>query len=538
MPERGFVVKQLTTSVVICGAGPVGLTLAHLLALEGIDAIVLDKLDSTVAEPRAIALDGESLRTLQKLGLVDGFAGELLSGLVADYVNGQGEHLFQIGRPGFRPFGYETINSFDQPKLDRYLAEQLTQRPGVALRFRHLLTGFEQDAAGVRVHATSLDDGEIEIRADFLIGCDGGRSTVRSLLNITMSGESNPQPWLVIDTKDAYLDNRLDCRFFCDPKRPGMTIRKRHGERRWEWMLMPGEDRAYLLNDETIRALIAPYTDVNQVTVYRKQVYDFHAIIAERWREGRVFLAGDAAHMTPPFAGQGLNSGIRDAANLAWKLALVIQGRADYAILDTYEKDRRGHAWELIETALTLGNQIQPIDAAKAAERDAFFAELRKDPAALQAIEDDIARSTLERRVDASLVIDNEQSAVAGKLLVQPMLPRGDARKLLDEYLGCGFAILGFNCDPVAMLDEDTLQPWRAWGASILQVHSSAAALGGGDLRGGDLLDDNNELSAWLGSLEPAVLLVRPDRFCMVHARPHEADDRLRRAHALIAGSV
>jgi 3-(3-hydroxy-phenyl)propionate hydroxylase len=383
----------------------------------------------------------------------------------------------------------------------------------------------------VRVYATSADDGEIVIHADFLIGCDGGRSTVRSLLNIAMTGESNPQPWLVIDTKDAYLDGQLDCRFFCDPKRPGMTIRKRHGERRWEWMLMPGEDRAYLLDDETIRALIAPYTDVNQVTVYRKQVYDFHAIIAERWREGRVFLAGDAAHMTPPFAGQGLNSGIRDVTNLSWKLALVLKGQADIALLESYEQDRRGHAWELIETALALGNQIQPIDETQAAERDAFFAALHKDPVALQAMEDDIVRSTLERRVHASLVIDSEQSAVAGKLLIQPALPSGNDRHLLDHHLGGGFAILGFNCDPCAVLRDETINQWHAWGASIVRVQSSADTL-----RGGDLLDDNNELSAWLGGTEPAVLLVRPDRFCMVHARPHEADDRLRRAYALIAG--
>jgi 3-(3-hydroxy-phenyl)propionate hydroxylase len=533
MPEQDAIVKQLSTSVVICGAGPVGLTLAHLLALEDIKVIVLDKLDSTVAEPRAIALDGESLRTLQKIGLVDGFVGELLSGLIADYVNGNGEHLFQIGRPGFRPFGYETINSFDQPALDRYLAEQLTQRPGVALRFRHLLTGVEQNAAGVRVFATSADEGAIEIRADFLIGCDGGRSTVRSLLKIAMTGASNPQPWLVIDTKDAYLDSQLDCRFFCDPSRPGMTIRKRHGERRWEWMLMPGEARAYLLDDETIRALIAPYTDVSQVTVYRKQVYDFHAIIAERWRDGRVFLAGDAAHMTPPFAGQGLNSGIRDVTNLSWKLALVMKGQADIALLESYEQDRKGHAWELIETALALGNQIQPIDAAQAAERDAFFAELHKDPAALAAIEDDIARSTLDRRVHESFVIDGEQSAVAGKLLIQPALASGNARDLLDQHLGGGFSILGFNCDPCDVMGEETIKQWDGWGARIVRVHSSTE-----DLRCGDLLDDKNELSEWLGGTGPAVLLIRPDRFCMVHARPHEADDRLQRAHALLAGCV
>jgi 3-(3-hydroxy-phenyl)propionate hydroxylase len=524
---------RLNTSVVICGAGPAGLTLAHLLGLDGIAVIVLDKGESTVAEPRAIALDGESLRTLQKIDLAEGMEKELLSGLTADYVNGKGEHLFQIGRRGFRPYGYETINSFDQPALDRYLAEQISNRPTVDLRFSHCLTGFTQDQTGVRVYCTNPEQGEIEINAKFLVGCDGGRSTVRSLLNIAMRGESNPQPWLVIDTRDAYLDDQLDCRFFCDPKRPGMTIRKRHGERRWEWMLMPGEDREHLLADATIRSLLAPYTDVSQVNVYRKRVYDFHAIIAERWRDGRVFLAGDAAHMTPPFAGQGLNSGMRDVTNLSWKLAMVVKGQAEPSILETYEKDRKGHAWELIETALNLGKQIQPIDVTQAAERDAFFAELHKDPAALQAMEEEITRSVLDRHADASLVINSEQPSVAGKLLIQPTLSSGTGCKLLDEHLGGGFAILGFNCDPCGLLGEDTVNLWRAWGANIMCVQSTTD-----ELRGSDLLDQNGELSVWLGGTEPTVLLIRPDRFCMVHARPGEAENRLKQAYALIAGAV
>jgi len=526
-------VKKISTSVVICGAGPAGLTLAHLLGIDGVDVVVLDKLDSTVSEPRAIALDGESLRTLQKLGLVDAIKDELLTGLSADYINGRGETLFTIGRTAFRPYGYDMINSFDQPFLDRFLANQLVQRSSVDLRFNHQLTGFEQDAAGVRVQCTDAAGDALEISAAFLVGCDGGRSTVRTLLNIDMRGESNPQPWLVIDTKDPYLDNQLDCRFFCDPKRPGMTIRKRHGERRWEWMLMPGEDREYLLEDATIRALIAPYTDVDRVTVYRKRVYDFHAIIADRWREGRVFLAGDAAHMTPPFAGQGLNSGVRDVANLSWKLAMVVKGQANIALLESYEKDRRDHAWQLIETALTLGNQIQPIDETQAAERDAFFAALAKDPVALQAMEDELAKSTLDRRVDAALVIDAGESDIAGRLLIQPQLSTAGGRVLLDERLGTGFAIVGFNCDPDEVLGEPTRNQWQALGARCVRICSGAA-----QARDADLVDDNNELRDWLGGADPAVLLVRPDRFCMVYARPGDAGERLQRAYRSIVDGV
>lgn len=298
--------NTLSTSVVICGAGPVGLVLAHLLALDGVDTVVIEKLASTMTEPRAIALDGESLRTLQKVGLLEGFRDELLEGVVADYVNGEGKVLFTAGRSAFRPYGYEMTSSFDQPALDRYLAQQLQERDSsVQLLFSHTLVEFSQSEAGVAVSCLDRDGEPLSIEADFLVGCDGGRSTVRSQLGIAMSGESNPQPWLVIDTVDPSLGDEMQCRFFCDPARPGMTIRKRRGERRWEWMLMPGEDREALLRDDTIASLIAPYTDVDRVQVYRKKIYDFHALIAERWQEGRIFIAGDAAHMTPPLCRPG-----------------------------------------------------------------------------------------------------------------------------------------------------------------------------------------------------------------------------------------
>jgi 3-(3-hydroxy-phenyl)propionate hydroxylase len=522
--------NKLETSVVICGAGPAGLTLAHLLGAENIDVILIEKLEETVAEPRAIAIDGESLRTLQRVGLLEGFQGEILPGLTAEYINGAGERMFQAGNPELRPYGFSTVNSFDQPALDRYLAQTLEHRDTVQLRFQHTLQNFEQDEAGVRVYCADAAGVEMQISADYLVGCDGGRSTIRSLLNIEMSGESNPQPWLVIDTIDAHLENELDCRFYCDPLRPGMTIRKRHSERRWEWMLMPGEDREFLLQEENIRSIIAPYTDVDQVKIYRKRVYDFHAIIADRWREGRVFLAGDAAHMTPPFAGQGLNSGFRDVSNLSWKLSAVVKGVASPDILGSYQQERMDHARELIETALSLGQQIQPIDPEQAADRDAFFAELNKNPADVKALEDEMFKSILERSVDKGLMVDAGQGGVAGRLLIQPELKTSSGSAvLLDECLGNGFSILGYNCDPTEILDEQTLQKWIGLGATIVPVGS--AKFCSGDQW---LLDKKQELGDWIGADGASVLLIRPDRFCMAFAEPTTAGDQLARAYELL----
>ena len=307
-----------------------------------------------------------------------------------------------------------------------------------------------------------------------------------------------------------------------------MTIRKRHGERRWEWMLMPGEDREFLLKDDNIRDILAPYTDVDKVDIYRKRVYDFHAIIAERWREGRVFLAGDAAHMTPPFAGQGLNSGFRDVTNLSWKLAAVVKGKASGEILDSYEQERKEHAWALIETALQLGQQIQPIDPQQAADRDAFFADLNKDPAAMQALEDEMFTAILDRSVDKGLVVDAGE--VAGRLLLQPALKtQAGNGVLLDECLGSGFSIIGYGCDPKDLLSPDVIQQWQAFDTRLVAV--SAAGDTSQELA---LTDERGEFSEWLGGDTPCLLLVRPDRFCMAATTPANADDQFRRALQLL----
>ncbi|MFK7977887.1 MAG: FAD-dependent monooxygenase, partial [Halioglobus sp.] len=218
--------KIETTAVVICGAGPAGLTLAHLLGQQEVDVILVERLPETVAEPRAIAIDGESLRTLQQVGMLEGFESELLQGLTAVYERGDGGELFRVGNPELKPYGYSTVNSFDQPTLDRYLAKELEARKTVDVRFNTDLESFDQDESGVRVICRDSDGESFEIKADYLIGADGGRSTIRSLLKMEIKGESTPLPGLVLDTVDPIPEGQLDCQFYCDPPRPGMPRRK------------------------------------------------------------------------------------------------------------------------------------------------------------------------------------------------------------------------------------------------------------------------------------------------------------------------
>ena len=256
-------------SVLIVGAGPTGLTLANLLGCEGIDTLVIERNPGCVPEPRAIAIDGESLRTLQAVGLTDTVLPTLKQGFVADYVNGAGEHLFTTDlRP--KPYGFCLQNSFDQPTLERQLRAGLDRFDCVQIRYSTALADFRQDDTAVSATVEPVDGDPYTLTADFLVACDGGRSGVRQSLGIAMRGDRLPQKWLVVDTVDRKLTGEPECRFFCDPARPAMTLLRPAGERRWEWMLMEGESDEDMLSDQRISELLSPHTDPDQVQVYRR----------------------------------------------------------------------------------------------------------------------------------------------------------------------------------------------------------------------------------------------------------------------------
>lgn len=522
--------KTFDTSVVIAGAGPVGLTLAHILAQSGVETIILEKASALPNEPRAVGLDPESLRTYQGLGLLDLLSDDILFGLTGDYLNGQGETLFELmdDQPG--PLGYPPLNGFSQPNLVAKLAGALDTVPQAQLLYSHTLEGFTQTEQKVSLQVTDQTGEPLTIETKFLIGCDGGRSTVRETLGIVMQGESNSFPWLVIDTEETANDGKAKYRFFCDPARPGMFIQTPHANRRWEWMLMPGEDRQDLLRDENIQNILSPYVDTDQVNIYRRQIYDFHAIIADHFQDGRVFLAGDAAHMTPPFAGQGLNSGLRDVANLGWKLALVVAGKADRSLLDTYEQERWAHAKELIETAVNLGNTIQPTHPEAAAARDAGFAEMRKEPAVMDSFVGGVFEALLNRYFDKGCALDIDTAASSGRMITQPLVTQSEGGTvLLDEVLGQGFSIVGYDCDPRSEIDSNSLSAWKDLGATFVSIGSSNKP--DTDF---DLIDHTDQLARHFSNTQDTMFLLRPDKFCMAAFNSATAGDTLNRAVTML----
>ncbi len=510
------------TPIAIVGGGPVGMTLANLLGVYGVSAVVLERNPGTVEEPRAIAIDAESLRTMQAAGLYDAIAEDILLGFHVDYVNGAGRTLFGVDLAE-TPYGHAQQNSFDQPILERQLLAGLRRFAHIEMRFGHMVEGFTQTADGVVLHGRAAAGERFQLRADYLVGCDGGRSSVRQAVGISMLGQTAPQKWLVIDTFDPDLADTLECRFFCDPARPGMTLRKKHQMRRWEWMLLPGETDEQLLDDALIRSLIAPYTRPEQVRIQRKCVYTFHSLVAERYRVARVLLAGDAAHMMPPFAGQGMNGGIRDARNLAWKLALVVQGRASPRILDSYEVERRDHVIAATRLANRLAGFIQPASRWRALMRDLFFAAVHLTPLTRRAFERSLMSGIRVPRLEAGLFVpaaDGSGPPLAGQFLAQPLVrTAAGATVRLDEALGPGFALLGYDRDPEKLLNEAARNLWQELGAHIVCINPA------GVQASGDAVEDvSGALAAWFGARTDRIAVIRPDRFCAAELQVGSAE--------------
>jgi len=305
-----------TIDVVISGLGPTGLTLAHLLARQGVSVVVLEREPQFYGNARAVYTDDECMRIFQATGMAQELAADMLQDAIFQWVLPDGRVLNQLIQRE-RPYGWPANNLFYQPFLETSLADALARYPNVAVRRGRELIRFEQDADGVTVfHAASqgvrygrqAPEGdaapgagadEQSLRARYLVGCDGGRSAVRAQLGIGMTGRSFPNPWIVVDIREREGEDCLRhlpyFNFVCDPDCPTVSCRQPKGHHRFEFMLMPGQTREYMEDPATVRALLSRYVDVDKVEILRSLVYTFNALVAERWRDGRVFLAGDAA---------------------------------------------------------------------------------------------------------------------------------------------------------------------------------------------------------------------------------------------------
>lgn len=503
--------------VLIVGAGPVGLTLANFLGRAGVRCLVIEQQPGTSDEPRAVNLDDESLRSMQAAGLDHLVASTILPTVGTKYIAPGGKTI-AFAHPKSRPQGHWPKNVFVQPDFDAMLAVEAAKFDSVAVRFSTTLTSLTQDASGVLAGLRG-SEGSYTLRADWVVGCDGGRSTTRELLGVRMSGSTFEQPWIVVDTVDDPNRHRYS-KHHLDPQRPFVVVPGRNGRCRYEFMLLPGESAEHMLSWASLEALLRPHREVVREQVIRSVVYTFHALLAERWRVGRVFLAGDAAHMMPPMAGQGLNSGIRDAHNLSWKLAMVVDGQSSPDILDTYEEERRAHAAAMIRMSTRMGRILMTTSRPKAALIRWTFAASKLIPPANRYVTE--MRFKPPPAYSSGLLQAPRKGSWLGRLLPQPpvMLPEG-AVVPLDDVLGTGFCLIAVGTGALAF-DAFTQPIWDVVEARRIELAlddvnplPSSTHL--------SIADVDEKLAATLARHVGDVLLVRPDRYVAGVCRPNDA---------------
>ncbi|MUM26512.1 bifunctional 3-(3-hydroxy-phenyl)propionate/3-hydroxycinnamic acid hydroxylase [Mycolicibacterium sp. CBMA 295] len=502
--------------VIIVGAGPVGLTLANVLGVQGVRTLVVEERDTLIDYPRGVGLDDESLRTFQSIGLVEAILPHTVPNQILRFYDGNRRLLAEMAPPDAR-FGWPKRNGFVQPLVDAQLLVGLDRFEHVQVAWGRRMESAVETADGVKV---DFGPDVPAVRARYLVGCDGGRSATRSIMGVSFDGTTSATRWVVVDLANDPLGHP-NSEVGADPERPYASISIAHGIRRFEFMIHADETDEQAEDPEFVARLLAPFVPYpDKVDVIRSRVYTHHSRIAGNFRKGRFMLAGDAAHLMPVWQGQGYNSGIRDAANLGWKLAAVVNGHAGDALLDSYDTERRKHARAMIDLSTLVGRVISPTNRKIAVVRDKLIRGASVVPA--------LKRYVLEMRFKPMPRYD--QGAVyhpksptadspAGTLFIQPRVDtREQSNVLLDDVIGLNFAVLCWNNNPRALLGEQAYERWKALGAKFIAARPQTQLFWTGhDADNGDgsvviVGDRTGALKSWFDVHAESVLVLRPDR--------------------------
>ena len=492
--------ETIAYDVAIVGYGPAGATFANLLAKYGLRIAVVDQAADVYDKPRAITIDHEVLRVFQACGLDDTIAAHTAPHPGTHYLGVDGGIIkkFDPMPPPF-PLGWVPTATFLQPAFEKALRDRLATYDKADVFLSAQAIGIAQDDSSASLTIKEAS-GERTLRARYLVGCDGANSFVRKTLGISLTDLAFDEQWMVVDALEHGATSRPEkCFQYCRPSRPGTFLPGPGELRRWEIKLLPGEDPATFGEHDNALKVLASFTDVSRIEVWRTAVYRFHALLAQEWQSGRIFLMGDACHQTPPFLGQGLSAGIRDAVNLAWKLALVLRGDAQPSLLATYRQERAPHVGAIVALAKEFGLIIGELDLEKAKARDARLREELNSGKA----------ETIRQRFIPNLAggLIAEGAPAAGTLFPQPLVETARGVVHLDDLLSPEFLLVAASPDSLDRLSPLSIETWK-------KLRGERVIIGAHGLR-----ETGRLFADWLDEHGIAVAIVRPDRAVFGGAR-------------------
>jgi 3-(3-hydroxy-phenyl)propionate hydroxylase len=495
--------------IVVVGLGPTGATAACLLAQRGIRVAAFDQAADVFPKPRAIGFDQEFMRVMQELKIAERIMPFTAPYRPSEYLGTDGQVIRRIeAAPPPHQLGWASNYVFDQPGVERELRKRLSELELVTAHYSTEVASCGQDADGVWVQARLPDGRMRRFTARYLLACDGGSSPIRKSLGITLEDLGFDEPWLVVDAivPDSKIKELPQTQIqYCDPSRPCTYVVGPGNHRRWEIMLLPEDALSAEFPEAELWPLLARWLKPGEARLWRAATYRFRSLVTNEWRRGRILLAGDAAHMTPPFMSQGMVQGIRDGLNLAWKIERVMQGASADALLDTYGLERRPHVVATTHAAMGLGREICERDPQRARERDARLASTKVDQRVVPTI-----RQNLIPGLKTGPLISNTPGA--GVLFPQPFVSTGgntSPPRLLDDVTGSRIRVLvaGAWPDEALLHVEHLLIPLK--GCLIRLTAAPDPGSGPGII----ISEASPILIKWLSTLSRPIAIVRPDHY-------------------------
>lgn len=492
--------------VAIVGFGPCGAVAAGLLGGRGLRVWACDRATEIYDKPRAFALDHEIMRVFQQLGVHERVLERAEPFTPSEFVGVEGQLIkrFSTADPPF-PQAFPPALVFNQPHCERVLREHVAGLANVQVALGCELLSLTQDDDATTLEVRHADGRDETVRARWVIGCDGASSTVRAQAGIALDDLGFDQPWLVVDvlvTPEGAARLPQVSMQFCEPERPTTFLIGPGNHRRWEISINEGEDPKAVATPEGTWRLLSRWIGPEHATLWRQASYRFHALVADRWRAGRVFVAGDAAHQQPPFLGQGMCQGVRDVANLAWKLEAVLRGRAGEALLDTYGSERRAHVQALTTRIKAIGQLIGERDTAKARERDAHLL------AECGGVVRSMPRADVQPPIGPGL---RTGETPAGTLFPQPWLQTPQGPRRMDEVIGRGWRVV---------LAPDADAALRDAASAVADARCVALGTDG-------FIETDGIAAAWLQRHGAQAAIVRPDHYVYaVAATPAQLDQQ------------